>query len=304
MKDGEDIMTEQIDLIQEAAELLWSPDDERIKYIKTDKFIMYPKAESILLKMEDLLNEPKKSRMPCLLIIGDSHNGKTSLIKKFERLHLPTDGREEPTISIVFVQAPITPDPNGFYDAILDTILIPHRKGDSYTKKASEIKYHFESMGVKVLIVDEIHNILSGSASKQRAFMNAVKNISNALMLPIVLVGIKEALNATSTDMQISSRFRPMLLPLWRLNADYASLLASIETMLPLRKLSKISTNSKIGRTILELSEGLIGEIVSVISEAAIFGIRSGSEKITEDVIKECGFIRPSLRRGLALIDV
>ncbi len=299
-----DIVQDKIVLSPEAEELLWSPDRERIRYIKADKFIMYPKAEVILLKMEDLLNEPKKSRMPCLLIIGDSHNGKTSLVKKFERLHLPTDGREEPAMSVVCVQAPITPDPNGLYDAILDTILIPHRKSDSLTKKASEIKYHFESMGVGVLIVDEIHNILSGSVPKQKAFMNALKNISNALMLPIVLVGIKDALNATSTDMQISSRFRPMLLPLWRLNADYASLLASIEMMLPLRKLSKISTNSKIGRTVLALSEGLIGEIISVISEAAIFGIKSGSEKITEDIIKECGFIRPSQRRGLALVDV
>jgi type II secretory pathway predicted ATPase ExeA len=265
--------------------------------MKTDKFITYPKAEKILLKMADLLNEPKKSRMPSLLVIGDSHNGKTSLVKKFERLHMPTDGREEPAIPVVYVQAPITPDPNGLYEAILDTILIPHRKSDSFTKKASEIKYHFESSDVRVLIIDEIHNILSGSVPKQKAFMNAVKNISNALMIPIVLVGIKDALNATSTDMQISSRFRPMLLPLWRL-------IARIETMLPLRNLSKISTNSKLATTILDLSEGLIGEIVSVISDAAIVGIKSGSEKITDDEIKECGFIKPSQRRGLAMVDV
>jgi hypothetical protein len=299
-----DIIQEQLILIPDAADLLWRPDHERILYMKTDKFITYPKAEKILLKMADLLNEPKKSRMPSLLVIGDSHNGKTSLVKKFERLHMPTDGREEPAIPVVYVQAPITPDPNGLYEAILDTILIPHRKSDSFTKKASEIKYHFESSDVRVLIIDEIHNILSGSVPKQKAFMNAVKNISNALMIPIVLVGIKDALNATSTDMQISSRFRPMLLPLWRLNADYASLLASIETMLPLRKLSKISTNSKLATTILDLSEGLIGEIVSVISDAAIVGIKSGSEKITDDEIKECGFIKPSQRRGLAMVDV
>jgi len=286
-------------LISKSMEYLEKSNEERIEYIKKERFIVYPAAQKILSKLEELLIEPKKSRMPCLLIVGDSNNGKTSVVKKFFKAHMPTDGIETDAVPVIIVQAPPKPDTAMFYDSILDEILIPFKKSDSLSRKESEITYYFSKLGTKMLIVDEIHNILSGSVAKQKEFMNALKNLNNKLSIPIVLVGIKEALNATNTDFQISSRFKPLYLKRWNFGNEYLSLLKSIEKILPLKKESNLAGDNKFAEIIIENSEGLLGEIIEIINLSAIEAIKSGSERITLDEIKHVGYVQPSLRRSI-----
>lgn len=289
-------------LLPEARDFLGKTDEERIDFAKIDKFIMYTTAEKIILKLEELRKEPKKTRMPCLLIIGESDNGKTSVVQKFHRMHSPTDGMRTIPAEVILITAPSGPDVHQFYDAILQELLIPFKKSDSLSTKEMEIMYHFTNLGVRLLIVDDINNILSGSVPKQQLFMNAVKNLSSKLSLPIVLVGIKTALHATETDMQISSRFRPMLLPLWKLDADYVSLLASMEQTLPLKKPSNLARNRELAEAILDFSEGFLGEITRIIKDSAMRAIESGRERITIEEVKQCAD-KPSERRGLKLAE-
>ena len=51
-------------LIPKSMEYLEKTDEERIGYIKRERFIVYPGAQKVLNKLEELLIEPKKSRMP------------------------------------------------------------------------------------------------------------------------------------------------------------------------------------------------------------------------------------------------
>ncbi|MHB1646578.1 MAG: TniB family NTP-binding protein [bacterium] len=286
-------------LIPKSMEYLEKSDEERIGYIKKERFIVYTSAQKVLGKLEELLIEPKKSRMPCLLIVGDSNNGKTSVVKKFFKAHMPTDGIETDAVPVIIIQAPPRPDTAMFYDSIMDEILIPFKKSDTLSRKEAEITYYFSKLGTKMLIVDEIHNILSGSVAKQKEFMNALKNLNNKLSLPIVLVGIKEALNATNTDFQISSRFKPLYLKRWNFGNEYLSLLKSIEKILPLKKESNLAENSKLAEIIIESSEGLLGEIIEIINLSAIESIKNQKERITMDEIRKTGYVQPSLRRSI-----
>lgn len=290
-------------LLPETRRMLDKSDEERITYLEGEKWIPYPLAEKILGKMSALMKAPQKARMPNLLIIGDSNNGKTSVVRKFFRDHPPTDGRMEDAYPVVYVQAPPVPDERRFYDEILSVLMVPFRHRDAPSQKIEDIKYYFEKIGTRMLIVDEIHNVLSGSVIKQRAFMNALKNLGNKMMIPIVLVGTKDALVATSTDMQISSRFKPVRLSLWKLDRDFVQLLASIEQTLPLKKPSSLASK-ELAPEIQRLSEGQIGEIVSVVNEAAIMAIKTGSERITMKEIDACGFVPPSQRRTLAEMEI
>jgi len=144
-----------------------------------------------------------------------------------------------------------------------------------------------------MLIIDEIHNILSGSIAKQKQVLNAIKNLSNHLKIPIVLSGTKDALRAVSTDTQISSRFRPIYLKKWRMDKEFVSLLATFLKTLPLKKESTILTVNT-SMEILEISDGNIGDIVGLLKKAAIYAIKSESERITLKEIKECGYISMS----------
>ncbi len=65
----------------------------------------------------------------------------------------------------------------------------------------------------KMLIIDEIHNCLTGSAKLLPEVMNTLKNLSNELSLNIVGVGTGEAITILHTDPQYASRFDVVNLP-------------------------------------------------------------------------------------------
>src|SRR5271163_1786000 len=59
----------------------------------------------------------------------------------------------------------------------------------------------------RMLLIDEIHNLLSCSARDQRAALNAIKYLANKLRISIVAAGTYEALHVMRSDSQIASRF-------------------------------------------------------------------------------------------------
>lgn len=295
------------ELTKETKEVLNLSNEERIAFISKDEWITYPLVKEILNKMENLLiYEKNKSRINSILLVGASNNGKTSLLKKFEKLHPPYDYNIEGTKPewidenyfdkhsgvgrpILYVLAPSEPSETRLYSNILNDINAPFRERDSVSKKQNLVEYYLTIFNVEMLIIDEIHNILSGSVSKQKQIMNAIKNLSNKLMIPIVLSGTKDALRAVNTDYQISSRFRPEYLTKWKLNQEYVSLLATVLTMIPVKKESDIF-NTDTASQILKLSDGYIGEIINLLKEAAKYSIITGTEKITIKEINECGY--------------
>ena len=72
-----------------------------------------------------------------------------------------------------------------------------------------------------MLIIDELHNCLSGSSRQQQEVMNALKTLSNELSLNIIGVGTREASLILHTDAQYASRFDILDLPLWKLDEDF-----------------------------------------------------------------------------------
>src|SRR5258705_4845989 len=75
-------------------------DEERIQRVRSPRWIGYPTAQRILKRLEDLLTYPPTHRMPGLLIVGDTNNGKTMIINRFERLHPADDNPEDETIRL------------------------------------------------------------------------------------------------------------------------------------------------------------------------------------------------------------
>lgn len=275
-----------------ALAVLNKSNEERIQFLDEDKWIGYPKAKETLQQLERLYNMPKKLRMPNMLLYGETNNGKSSIIEQFCKKHIMENNDESVVIPIVNVMAPEGPDLNALYDAILYEIMVPFASTAKKSKKLHQIQYYFEHTNVKMLIVDEIHNILSGTVGKQKEFMNALKNLNNTLQIPIVLVGIKDALRATSTDAQIKNRFPPTHLPQWKLDQEYLSLLASIEKLLPLRKASNLARKKELAMEIYNKTDGYIGEVLTLITLATENAINTSLEYISLDGLKKCGYKR------------
>lgn len=274
--------------------------EQKIIKLRGDYWIEYSRAQKILNRLEELLIFPKKIRMPNMLIISPSNNGKTMIVEKFRRSHLPYDSEngENQTIPVLMVQMPSNPTAKRFYASILMSLGSPITVYPSTANNEMMALKLLRITKTRILIIDELHNILAGNISKQREFLNILRFIGNELQLSIVGVGIKDAYLAIRSDDQLENRFEPCILPLWQNDNEYIKLLASFIKVLPLRKLSPL-LNHDISTMILERSEGIIGEIAALLTQAAAEVIRSGKEYIDLETLEQINYRSPTERRRL-----
>lgn len=278
------------------------PDEERIYQMKRDQWIGYPQAKLVLDRLEELLAHPRISRMPNLLLIGRTNNGKTQILKRFRELHPASDNIGENAISVpvLYVQAPSVPDEKRLYADILNVLFAKFSVSDHPHKLLDNLKDKFERVGVRMLIIDELNSLVSGSMAKQRQFLTVLKHLSNELQIPLVGAGTEDAVRAIQTDPQLSNRFIPMMLPRWGIDVDFRRLLLSCEQILPLRHRSSLSEKT-IAHDIWSRAEGTIGETVTLLKTAAKYAIHKGHERIDTDMLDKCGYEAPSERKKRVL---
>jgi len=275
---------------------------ERIAAIRT-RWIRYARAEQIGAKLDELLTLPKMHRMSNLLIVGETNNGKTALVKHFVHRHPPqlTAPRTISRIPVIAVQAPAVPDERRFYRAILAQAYAPFRPSYNAAQLQDQALRLLATVNVRMLIIDEIHHVLAGPTLRQRSFLNVIKFLGNELPIPIVVAGTHDAFNAIQTDPQLANRFEPAPLPRWTMNEDYLRLLASFEVGLGLEEASQL-IEPALATKILALSGGTIGEIGALLGRAATAAIERGVERITSDGLDSCGYVSPSERRRVAVM--
>jgi hypothetical protein len=159
--------------------------DERIAKIRGGRWIRYARAEEITARLDHLLQLPTNHRMPNLLIVGETNNGKTALVNHFLAQHRPRPASvgTPSCIPIIAVQAPPLPDERRFYQAILAKVFAPFRPSKTAGNLQFEVVQLLSAVGVKMLIVDEIQHVLAGPMLKQRHFLNVIKYLGNELQI-------------------------------------------------------------------------------------------------------------------------
>jgi hypothetical protein len=287
--------------------VMGSSEAERIAWAKQPRLVSYSRYLDVMQILEDLLTHPPVSRMPHLLLVADSNNGKTSICEKFVDKHPARDNPAGDYVvaPVVMIEAPPLPDEARFYTVLLETLYAPFKYSDSTDAKEAAAYKMLKNVGCRMLIIDEIHNLLAGTISRQKTFLNALKRLGNTLKISIVAVGTNDAYRAIHTDPQLANRFRPVTLPRWTVDdPDFARLLASIEQRLPLKKPSHL-TRDELLIDINVRAEGLLGDVQELLTRAAIHAIRSGAECITAKTLTKVDWVAPS-RRGdkAALRDV
>ena len=157
--------------------------EERILYLNRPVTIMYPRIQNLMRLMSRYMEYPKKDRMPNLLIVGESNIGKTTAVRKFAALHPDIVYEDEEAISrvrkpVVVAMAPSTVDEKNLYIAILEQFWASFRPNDTTAKLRSQVKYLMRECDVRMLIIDEIHNILETTSRSQGGTWGICTNCS------------------------------------------------------------------------------------------------------------------------------
>lgn len=276
------------------AEAMLLPTPERIEVAQRDRWVGYGRAQEALQALDDLLSHPRTLRMPNMLLVGESGNGKSTVISKFQERHpvLEKPGGD-PVAPVIVMDMPSEPSETRFWTSLLLALKIAHRDSDPVQRKENQAVSVLTYVQARMLVIDEVHNVLFGSARQQRHFLAVLKNLSNRLKLPIVAVGTRDAILALHTDTQLSSRFEPLGLPRWKLNQEFLRLLASFERLLPLADPSNLASR-EIAIKLHGMGGGTIGGVSKVLKKAATSAIRSGRECIDLEVLDGLKWVKLS----------
>src|SRR5437870_1978618 len=206
-----------------AREVLDLPAAERIDHIRRPRWIGYTRAKQLLDKLDDLLTHPKTHRMPNLLIVGNTNAGKTMLANRFVQLHPADDNPngDAAIVEVLAIQAPPGPDEGRFYNAILEALFAPYNPRERVAQKQVQVLRILKQIGLRMLIIDEVHNVLTGPVTKQRQFLNVLKYLRNDLQIPLAGFGTKDALPAVQAEPQLANPVEPASSPRWQRNEDF-----------------------------------------------------------------------------------
>jgi len=257
------------------------PDEERIAWIRADRWIGFDQAGLALARLENLLTYPARDRMPCLLIYGDTGMGKTKIVRKFERAHPPkfcqVTGVDHRTV--VVAQVPSEPIERDLYRELLSSMGAPAISGGTLAREKDVCRSLLRTVGAKMIILDEVNGMLAGTYRQQRIFLNAIRFLANDLRIPLVCAGTDLARQALLTDAQLAERFEAFHLKPWKNDAVFAGLLKSLGHILPLRAPSDLTGTATRAR-VHALTAGVTARIFRLIETAAEAAVHSGRERL------------------------
>jgi Bacterial TniB protein len=225
-------------LTDEAGAALAASLDERVYFIRSKRWIAYPKAVELLDQLNTLLKHPRTTRMPSLAIYGDSGMGKLMMVEKFKGDYAlgPDDRPGRPKLKLLVVELAGRPNERRLYAQILAVLGAPQNPRATIVELERTAVRLLGDIGVQMLVLDEIHNILAASWREQRVIFNTLRYLSNELKLSLVCLGIMEARQAINGDVQLARRFDAVSLPRWTAGKDFEQLVLAIIRNLPLKE--------------------------------------------------------------------
>lgn len=135
--------------------------------------------------------------------------------------------------------------------------------------------------------------LATGTTEHESALERDLVTLTSFLYLDVSITS--QPITLSFRDGATARRYTPDILV--RRPAGLAEL---VEALLPLRRPSHLAAPA-LADKILSAAEGILGEVVSIVTRAAVRAVTSGTEAITAKLIDETGFISPSQRRRIAV---
>lgn len=270
---------------------------ERTLQLYRDRWVTYDVAEQALTQMLRMMELPPSARPACALLVGSTNNGKSSLLHRLVMARPRTQGDRGLVAPIIFVEMPSSPTLERFYRGLLSSLDAPSPSAWIRTGALETLCLDLlREVGVRLLVIDEFHNLLAGRRGAQLEFLNLLRFLTNRLRLSMVLSGTEQAAHAIRADPQLENRFKPIVLHRWEPSDESARLIHGLVSSFPLQRPSPLG--EAMVTYILRRAEGILGEVVDLLRSAADVAIRSGEECINRKTLELSPYVGPTARRS------
>lgn len=272
--------------------------EERLAYIRRSGWVPYRVGLKTHSLLKQMIEAPHSHRPPCLLIHGDTNNGKTTIALKFakDRNAGIVESSEYTSKPVMIVQNPPFADFGALLGLALRALDAPTPTNARTERRLNQLLTVMQTADVRMLVIDEIHTILTSKVDQRAQYLNGLKFLSNELHIPVVLIGTIEAMRALQSDQQLGNRFEPHHIPRWQNDEHYARFLAGMCAAMRLGEGGNWRSKPLVTR-FHAMSEGLTGETWKLMCRAAETAIKTLREKIDEDTLDATPWTRPSERR-------
>lgn len=288
-------------LAKPTIEALSKSKQERLLFTKQRRWIPYERAKRILEDLQDIVESPRVTRMPCRLIVSPSNNGKTTIAERFVSScglkHDATQGKT--TAPVVFVRALTGPDILQFYRLLLEDLGVGYHRREDEADLRARFDDLISELEIMMLILDEANAISVGNKTEQAAFLRELHALTTRSRISLVAFGTQTAGNIFSYGEEFRNRFEPFHLPTWNAEPDedgyveVEDVLAKIEATIPLPRPSHLADHAS---ELLAQSDGILGDLSDLVRKMAMRAIQQDKEYMPMSLIKEIAWVRPSQR--------
>lgn len=277
------------------AALLKLPVAERIERIMGDVLVIHGCLATILNEARWMVMAPRTQRARGLIVVAAPGSGKTA-VSELLKLQYPIDAEEPGSPARARVLA-LSISGVRTTKAVLSRVLLatsaPLARRYTISDHEELALDLLRRMQVRLLILDEVQDLLNVRESEQLRVMEVLKHFMNELRLPILGLGTSPAAGAFKADPHLSARFECRVLPRWQEGEEFGQFLTAYEGRLPLRYRSDLCRPAA-QKALIKASGGILDGIVRRIKAAAIQAVVDGTERITPESL-ELDHLRPSV---------
>ncbi|MQT13061.1 TniB family NTP-binding protein [Segnochrobactrum spirostomi] len=272
------------------------PLEERIIARWPSLWIGHRAADDVFKTLDRYLLTPPSIRPRNLLIFGESGVGKSTILNRWEsRVRADNAKRVESedhdgagewvVLPAIRFQTPPAGDEAKLYNNILLEFGMRLSPSMALAQKELMVRRLIAQCGVRVMLMDEFHNALSGRFDKRLHFNVLIKNLTNETGVPIVAAGTESVDQVFQKEDQLNRRFNRLKLERMKMDGEWRRILRAYGKLIPLRRPSDLS-EAGLSERLYALSKGVIGELSNILYDAALAAVDSGEECITDKLIR------------------
>ncbi|WP_282066405.1 TniB family NTP-binding protein [Vibrio rotiferianus] len=252
-------------------------------------FINNPQIKEIFDDISDCREFSDGKHEPeCMIVVGDTGAGKTTIINKYLAQNPRTETNEGAVIPILSTSLPPNATPITASEQLLSDLGDPFAfsRGNDPVKIAKEVADLMKSCEVELIIIDEFQHMID---RKKKEVLHSAADWLKMLIvrskIPVVLFGMPYSVVILEANRQLAGRFELQhKLEPFRLNnksnrALYKTFLVMLDNALPFKESSDLATTDMMKR-IYAFSDGNLRRIRRLINRASRYAQIANSSKI------------------------
>lgn len=264
-----------------------------------EEWVGYGRARYVLETLKSLLEREPSMRPQNIVLYGDTNNGKTMLAQTFRdktnKKYRDEGGKSDEKL-VLYAQTPPEGDIRTLLWLILRELDVIAPVNGSVSKHLAQLLHVIPKARTKMIILDEVHNVLAASRNRQETFLQTLKFFSNELRIPIICIGTVEVLRAIQTNQQNGNRFESMQLSRWNYGKGFIAFAGRLAQSMGIDH-KEFFRDAKFTASLHRMSEGLTGELRRILAIAICKAQEDGKNQFEPYMFESIKWTPPSERR-------